>query len=161
MLQVERLAAAAVDSVIPVSHGNAWSLYFTDPEGNGLECFVDSPFHVAQPYAGEDGGMHFPLLKGTEVILTHVDGDPDRPIIVGSPPNGENTSPITQVSMPRPRRCAEAASTDSAGTTASPPPSTRPTRAPRLRLQAAARRSFQVPPAHAGYPARPASHSST
>lgn len=48
----DRLAAAAVDSVIPVSHGNAWSLYFTDPEGNGLECFVDSPFHVAQPYAG-------------------------------------------------------------------------------------------------------------
>ena len=47
----DRLAAAAVDSVIPVSHGNAWSLYFTDPEGNGLECFVDSPFHVAQPYA--------------------------------------------------------------------------------------------------------------
>jgi catechol 2,3-dioxygenase len=33
-----------------VSHGNAWSVYFTDPEGNGLECFVDTPFHVAQPY---------------------------------------------------------------------------------------------------------------
>ena len=45
-----RLAAAEVASVAPVSHGNAWSLYFTDPEGNGLECFVDSPFHVAQPY---------------------------------------------------------------------------------------------------------------
>ena len=48
----ERLAAAEVASVIPISHGNAWSLYFTDPEGNGLECFVDTPFHVAQPYAG-------------------------------------------------------------------------------------------------------------
>ncbi|MEI8238421.1 MAG: VOC family protein [Actinomycetota bacterium] len=47
----ERLAAAEVTSVIQISHGNAWSLYFTDPEGNGLECFVDSPFHVAQPYA--------------------------------------------------------------------------------------------------------------
>ena len=46
-----RLAAAEVTSVIQISHGNAWSLYFTDPEGNGLECFVDSPFHVAQPYA--------------------------------------------------------------------------------------------------------------
>lgn len=46
-----RLAAADVATVIPISHGNAWSLYFTDPEGNGLECFVDSPFHVAQPYA--------------------------------------------------------------------------------------------------------------
>ncbi len=45
------LAEAGVDGVIPISHGNAWSLYFTDPEGNGLECFVDSPFHVAQPYA--------------------------------------------------------------------------------------------------------------
>ena len=45
-----RLAEAGIDSVIPISHGNAWSLYFTDPEGNGVECFVDSPFHVAQPY---------------------------------------------------------------------------------------------------------------
>lgn len=45
-----RLADAQVASVIPISHGNAWSLYFTDPEGNGLECFVDTPFHVAQPY---------------------------------------------------------------------------------------------------------------
>ncbi len=46
----DRLAEAGVDQVHPVSHGNAWSLYFNDPEGNGLECFVDSPFHVAQPY---------------------------------------------------------------------------------------------------------------
>lgn len=46
-----RLDAAGVAGVIPISHGNAWSLYFTDPEGNGLEVFVDSPFHVPQPYA--------------------------------------------------------------------------------------------------------------
>ncbi len=47
----DRLVAGGVTDVTPISHGNAWSLYFTDPEGNGLECFVDSPFHVAQPYA--------------------------------------------------------------------------------------------------------------
>ena len=46
-----RLDAAGVEGVIPINHGNAWSLYFNDPEGNGLECFVDSPFHVAQPFA--------------------------------------------------------------------------------------------------------------
>ena len=46
-----RLDAAGVEGVMPISHGNAWSLYFTDPEGNGLECFVDSSYHVAQPYA--------------------------------------------------------------------------------------------------------------
>ena len=44
------LDEAGVEGVIPINHGNAWSLYFNDPEGNGLECFVDSPFHVAQPY---------------------------------------------------------------------------------------------------------------
>jgi catechol-2,3-dioxygenase len=48
-----RLDAAGVDGVIPIDHGNAWSLYFNDPEGNGLECFVDSPFHVAQPFADQ------------------------------------------------------------------------------------------------------------
>lgn len=46
----EKLQAAEVDPIIQVCHGNAWSLYFSDPEGNGLECFVDTPFHVAQPY---------------------------------------------------------------------------------------------------------------
>jgi len=35
--------------ISPVSHGNAWSVYFRDPEGNRLEVFTDSPFHVRQP----------------------------------------------------------------------------------------------------------------
>ncbi len=46
-----KLIEAKVDPILPISHGNAWSLYFSDPEGNGLECFIDSPFHVAQPFA--------------------------------------------------------------------------------------------------------------
>lgn len=33
----------------PVTHGNTWSLYFRDPEGNRLECFVDTPWHTPQP----------------------------------------------------------------------------------------------------------------
>jgi catechol-2,3-dioxygenase len=32
-----------------VSHGTTWSLYFRDPEGNRLELFADTPWHVAQP----------------------------------------------------------------------------------------------------------------
>ncbi len=32
-----------------VSHGNSWSIYFRDPEGNRLELFADTPWHVAQP----------------------------------------------------------------------------------------------------------------
>ena len=33
----------------PLNHGNAWSIYFQDPEGNGLEIFCDSPWGVRQP----------------------------------------------------------------------------------------------------------------
>jgi catechol 2,3-dioxygenase len=45
------LTAAGVEGILPICHGNAWSLYFNDCEGNGVECFVDTPFHVAQPFA--------------------------------------------------------------------------------------------------------------
>ncbi len=37
--------------VMPLSHGNTLSIYFNDPEGNGLEVFWDTPWHVAQPHA--------------------------------------------------------------------------------------------------------------
>ncbi|MBF0527805.1 MAG: type VI secretion system tip protein VgrG [Deltaproteobacteria bacterium] len=49
---------------------------------------------MAQPYAGSDHGMHFPLHKGTEVLLTFIDGDPDRPIITGAVPNPDTPSPV-------------------------------------------------------------------
>ena len=32
-----------------VSHGTTWSLYFRDPEGNRIELFSDTPWHVNQP----------------------------------------------------------------------------------------------------------------
>lgn len=32
-----------------VSHGTTWSVYFRDPEGNRIEFFVETPWHVAQP----------------------------------------------------------------------------------------------------------------
>ena len=43
------LAAEGVDEVAPVDHGTVWSLYFTDPEGNRVEAFVDTPWMVVQP----------------------------------------------------------------------------------------------------------------
>ena len=58
------LTAAGIEGIIPICHGNSWSLYFSDCEGNGLECFVDTPFHVAQPFA--DG---FDLDLSDEEIL--------------------------------------------------------------------------------------------
>ncbi len=42
----------------------------------------------AEPYAGpSDTGMHFPLLKGTEVLLCCLNGDVDRPVIIAAAAN--------------------------------------------------------------------------
>ena len=43
------LKAAGVDELLPVTHGNALSIYCRDPEGNRIEIFVDTPWYVSQP----------------------------------------------------------------------------------------------------------------
>ena len=40
-----------VSDIMPLTHGNAWSIYFSDPEHNGVEVFIDTPWHVQQPQA--------------------------------------------------------------------------------------------------------------
>ena len=52
----------------PMSHGNAWSVYFQDPEGNGIEVFCDTPYHVAQPQGKtwDPAWSDAELLKWTE-----------------------------------------------------------------------------------------------
>jgi catechol-2,3-dioxygenase len=40
---------SGVSEIAPVSHGNALSVYFRDPEGNRIELFVDTPWYVEQP----------------------------------------------------------------------------------------------------------------
>ena len=38
-----------VKELVQISHGNAWSIYFKDPEGNRIELFVDTPWYTPQP----------------------------------------------------------------------------------------------------------------
>jgi len=44
-----RLDAEGVRELAPVSHGNALSVYFKDPEDNRIELFLDTPWYVEQP----------------------------------------------------------------------------------------------------------------
>jgi len=46
----------------PASKGSAW-------------------IRLSSPYGGSGHGMHFPLLKGTEVLIALLGGDPDQPVI--------------------------------------------------------------------------------
>lgn len=48
----------------PVTHGNAWSVYCTDPEGNVVEVYVDAPFYLPQPQ-----GESFDLSQSDAEIL--------------------------------------------------------------------------------------------
>jgi catechol 2,3-dioxygenase len=40
---------AGCEGISPICHGNAWSVYFQDPEGNRIEMFCDTPWYVPQP----------------------------------------------------------------------------------------------------------------
>ena len=44
-----RLQEEQVAELAPVSHGNALSVYFRDPEKNRIELFIDTPWYVQQP----------------------------------------------------------------------------------------------------------------
>jgi len=55
------------------------------PSNKG-SCYV----RMATDYTGSHNGMHFPLIKGAEVLLAFIGGDPDQPVIIGSVPNSEN-----------------------------------------------------------------------
>jgi type VI secretion system secreted protein VgrG len=63
--------------------------------GNAAGSRASRWIRMAQHYSGAGYGSHFPLHKGAEVIIVHVDGNPDRPIIVASVPNPSTLTPST------------------------------------------------------------------
>ncbi|MCC6523161.1 MAG: type VI secretion system tip protein VgrG [Polyangiaceae bacterium] len=49
---------------------------------------------MLQPHGGSTEGFHFPLRKGTEVMIAFLGGDPDRPFISGVVPNAHKPSVV-------------------------------------------------------------------
>jgi type VI secretion system secreted protein VgrG len=54
------------------------------------------PIRMNQPYGGPNYGMHFPVHNGNEMLLGFEDGDPDRPIMLGTVPNPAHGSPVNK-----------------------------------------------------------------
>ncbi|HEX9466597.1 MAG TPA: VOC family protein [Alphaproteobacteria bacterium] len=70
------LAAEKVAELNPRNHGNAWSVYFHDPEGNRVEIYTASPWHVEQP-CGEPLDLTEPasaILAKTEALVRERSG---------------------------------------------------------------------------------------
>jgi type VI secretion system secreted protein VgrG len=66
------------------------TLLSTDPDRK-----ASTWMRMAQPYVGQEQGMYFPLLAGTEVLLTFINGDPDQPVISSALPNAAQPSLLT------------------------------------------------------------------
>lgn len=59
-----------IGSGFPATHGNAVSVYFHDPEGNGIEIFCDTPWHVPQPQV-----RAWDPSQSPDEVLAHVKSD--------------------------------------------------------------------------------------
>ncbi|HEX8441583.1 type VI secretion system Vgr family protein [Archangium sp.] len=73
-------------------HGRVKVQFHWDQQGKKDEnssCWI----RVAQGWAGKAWGSIFLPRMGQEVLVTFLDGDPDRPLITGSIYNGEQTVP--------------------------------------------------------------------
>ena len=66
-----QLSKAKVQVQRTISHGNAWSIYFFDPEGNRVELYTPSPWYVSQPFAVpiDLGEPVAKLMADTEVLV--------------------------------------------------------------------------------------------
>ena len=78
-----------------------WDRHHTDGRGGVLGIGnVESsiPIRVARPSAGKGYGSMFTPLVGDEVLVVFEEGDPDRPVIVGSVYNYLNRPPLSMPS---------------------------------------------------------------
>ena len=63
--------------------------------GDAAEGQASHAVRLLQPYGGDLYGQHFPLHAGTEVAMTCINGDLDRPILLGVLPNPDSASPVS------------------------------------------------------------------
>ncbi len=68
-----------------------------DMSANNHDCNGSKQIRLAQPYCGSQYGFHFPAHQGTEMVLACVDGDPNKPIGIGTVPNANTISPVIAV----------------------------------------------------------------
>jgi len=71
-------------------------MHFDIDDSDNWDGTASTWIRMLQPHAGIVEGMHFPLRKNTEVLVAHLGGDPDRPVIVGAVPTAVQPSPVTE-----------------------------------------------------------------
>jgi len=90
--QTARVVGAAGEEIHTDAHGRIRVQFHWDREGASDERSTRW-VRVMQPWAGAGWGHVFIPRIGMEVIVEFVDGDPDRPLVVGSLYDGEHAVP--------------------------------------------------------------------
>lgn len=76
----DKALACGGTNLIGLNHGNSWSIYFDDPEGNKVEVYQDTPFHTPQP-CGEKLNLEQSeeaLLAETKALVDTLSGSKPR-----------------------------------------------------------------------------------
>jgi catechol 2,3-dioxygenase len=63
-----RVMEEKVENYREATHGNAWSIYFDDPENNNVEIYVHTPWHIPQPHQ-----VPFDLSKSNDEIYAETE----------------------------------------------------------------------------------------
>lgn len=101
-LQLPMTFTARIEADGPTAQLDEQGRYRLRPHferGDAAHGEASIPIRRLTPYGGPPGeqptGLHLPLRDGAEVLLSCLNGDPDRPMIVGSVPNPQTASPVT------------------------------------------------------------------
>lgn len=90
--QTAQVVGKAGEEIWTDQYGRIKIQFPWDRDGKNDEtssCWV----RVVLPWSGKSFGMQFIPRIGQEVIVTFIDGDPDRPLVTGCVYNGDNTLP--------------------------------------------------------------------
>lgn len=92
--QVAKVVGKAGEEIWTDEYGRIKVQFPWDRDGKNDEsssCWV----RVAQGWTGKGFGMQFIPRIGQEVVVTFIDGDPDRPLVTGCIYNGDNSLPYS------------------------------------------------------------------
>ena len=91
-MQTAVVVGPSGEEIYTDEHGRVKVQFHWDRDGvndDKSSCWI----RVSQTWAGKKWGAFFTPRIGHEVLVSFIDGDPDRPIIMGSVYNGDNQAP--------------------------------------------------------------------
>lgn len=89
------VCGATTSNYAQIDDQGRYSIKLFFDEGTLRDGKASTLVRMAQPHGGSTEGFHFPLRKGTEVLVEFLDGDPDRPLIAAVLPTMTTPSPVT------------------------------------------------------------------